>query len=61
MYSDEESIVTTIKDLDLLFEVFRLADKVRCAKERGGGGASQGARPPCSTSRLADRSDWPEV
>ena len=29
MYADKESIISSIKDLDLLFEVFRLADKVK--------------------------------
>jgi hypothetical protein len=29
MYSGDQNIVTTIKELDLLFELFRLADQVR--------------------------------
>ena len=29
MYADKESIISSIQDLDLLFEVFRLADKVK--------------------------------
>ena len=29
MYSGKESIVSSIQDLDLLFEVYRMADKVR--------------------------------
>jgi hypothetical protein len=29
MYSGDKNIVTTIKELDLLFELFRLADQVR--------------------------------
>jgi hypothetical protein len=29
MYSGDKDIVTTIKELDLLFELFRLADQVR--------------------------------
>ena len=28
MFSGKETIVTSIQDLDLLFEIFRLADKV---------------------------------
>jgi hypothetical protein len=29
MYSGDKDIVTTIKEVDLLFELFRLADQVR--------------------------------
>jgi hypothetical protein len=28
IYSGEETIITSLRDLDLLFEIFRLADKV---------------------------------
>ena len=29
IYSGEETIITSLQNLDLLFEIFRLADKVR--------------------------------
>jgi hypothetical protein len=29
MYSEDETFVSSIKDVELLFEIYRLADKVR--------------------------------